>query len=150
VYHGLQSSSPLFLFPRLLRLGSGFDIAYGIGVMPPILFEVTLSITLAGMFYLPHGEQISHTMGSSAQWTLSFHFLNVSASVSLLGVTDIYLKSMSTTWRNFLILSTLIVSIHRFERPGYSQSLLSITLNLLCVLILEIGNVRSAVPEPSP
>ena len=54
-------------------------------------------------------QQISHRMGSSAYWTLSFHFLYVLALASLLGITDICLKAMSTTWRNSLILSTLDV-----------------------------------------
>jgi len=45
----------LFLFFRLWRLGSGFGITFRIGVIPPIPFQVTHSINLSGMFYLPNG-----------------------------------------------------------------------------------------------
>jgi len=50
-----QLGSPVLRFLRLLRLGSGFGFALGSGVMPPISFEVTHSIALFGMLYLPHG-----------------------------------------------------------------------------------------------
>ena len=74
-----------------------------------------LGCSIFHMVYM--SQQISgfHRMGSSVRWKLSFH-LKILASASLLGVTDIYLKAMSTTWHNALILFLLVVFQSQFER----------------------------------
>jgi len=58
----------------------------------------------------------------------------------------------NSSWMRTIILGELDSQITDDQETWdkHSQSLLSITLNLPCVLILEIGNERSAVPGPSP